>query len=358
MLSEQRKVELEMAGIRNQTHVQQQQLWLEVAELALRRWGLRADNMRWLGHGSKVVIRVRAADADYVLRLYLAERVNVQWLRSELAWLSMIRRKTDLLAPSPISAPVDGSEQLLIELSHDRLPPPRIAYAALFEFIDGDVKSARDLRPVDVSRVGEYLGLLHTIGQLSLPAGFDRPGLQWEGFFGDNSPYASPAESDLIGDEQRAILDESAVRLRRPLSNLASRGDATGLIHADLLAKNIVFRERTIGALDFEFCGRGFFLYDLAPLLWQLKSERAADYSELEEAIWTGYTSIRPVAEGERQRLEPLIAARQFASIRWLLANLQNPTVGQAAPSLIAERCRELEAFLETGVMQRSTPTL
>lgn len=346
-----------MADIKNQTCVQQQRLWLEVAELALRRWDLRADELRGMGHGSNRVIRVRAAGADYILRLYLPERVNLQWLRSELTWLSMIRRETDLQAPFPLAAPVHGSEQLLLELRQDRLPAP-IVYAALFEFIEGDVKSARDLRPIDVFRIGKYLGKLHRIGQFSPPAGFDRPELHWEGLFGSDSPYAPLAESDLIGAEQRAILDDLAERLRRPLTNLASRGDATGLIHADLLAKNIVFRERTIAALDFEFCGWGFFLYDLAPLLWQFKGERAADYSELEDAIWTGYTSIRPVAESDRELLEPFIAARQFASIRWLLANLGNPFLGEAAPSLVAERCRELEAFLETGVMRRSTPTL
>ena len=125
------------------------------------------------------------AGADFVLRLHLPERVNVRWLRSELTWLSMLRRRTDLLAPFPISAQVDGGEELLIELRHDRLPPPAFAYAALFEFIEGELKSARDLGPVDVFRVGEYLGNLHRIGQFSPPAGFDRPGLHWEGLFGD-----------------------------------------------------------------------------------------------------------------------------------------------------------------------------
>ncbi len=347
-----------MAEFSNRTQTRQQRLWLELGALALRRWDLRADSMRLIGYGSKAIIRVTAAGADFVLRLHLPERVNVRWLRSELTWLSTIRRGTDLLAPFPISAQVDGGEQLLIELRHDCLPPPAFAYAALFEFIEGELKSARDLRPVDVFRIGEYLGMLHTIGQFSTPAEFDRPGLHWEGLFGDDSPYASPTDSDLIGDEQFAILAALREKLRRALSSAVSKDNAAGLIHADLLAKNIVFREPTIAALDFEFCAWGYFLYDLAPLLWQLKGERAADYSELEEAIWTGYTSVRPVVESDRELLEPFIAARQYASVRWLLANLGNPTVNEMATSLIAERCEELKVFLETGILRRSTPTL
>lgn len=347
-----------MAEFTNLTNAQQQQLWLEVAEQALRCWNLRPDSLRLLAYGSKVIIRVKAAGADYALRLYRPGPVNEKWLRSELTWLSMLRRRTDLLAPFPVSAPIDGGEQMLFELRADRLPAAPTVYAALFEFIEGHVMSARELRPIDVFRIGEYLGKLHRIGQFSPPAGFDRPVLYWEGLFGDESLYASPAEGELIGDEQRAILDELAVRLLGPFSKLSSGDDNTGLIHADLLAKNIVFHQSTISALDFEFCGWGFFLYDLAPLLWELKGERAQDYAELEVAIWTGYTSIRPVAEEERELLEPFIAARQFASIRWILANLGNPTVKQVAASLIAERCEELKGFLETGILRRSTPTL
>lgn len=347
-----------MAEATNRTNARQQRLWLELGEHALRRWNLRSDTLRLLAYGGKVIIRVTAAGADYVLRLYRPERVNVPWLRSELTWLAMLRRRTDLLAPCPIAAPIDGGEQMLVELPTDWPPAAPIVYAALFEFIDGQVLMARDLRPIDVFRIGEYLGKLHRIGQFSPPAGFDRPRLDWEGLFGSDSPYASTAASDLIGDDQRAILDELAVRLLGPFSKLSSSDDNSGLIHADLLAKNIVFRESTIGALDFEFCGWGFFLYDLAPLLWELKGERAQDYAELEEAFWTGYTSIRPVAENDRELLEPFIAARQYASIRWLLANLQNPAVKQVATSLIAERCEELKGFLETGILRRSTPTL
>ena len=154
--------------------------------------------------------------------------------------------------------------------------------------------------------------------------------------------------------EQRRIIDQVARRLRAPLTELASKPAAMGLIHADLLAKNVLFRADGIAALDFEYCGWGFYLYDLAPLLWQLKGERAADYPQLEDAMWRGYTSIRRVDEGDRALLETFIAARQIASIRWLQSNMDNLNIRAVAPSLIAGRCEELKVFLETGNLRRS----
>ena len=347
-----------MAEFKCRTTEQQQQLWLGIAELAMRRWNLPPQEMSWLGFGSNVVVKARAAGGDYVLRLHPPGGVKATWLRSEMQWLYSIRRNTDLPAPFPVATLVDGREQLFLELHHSTLPPPHKVYAAVFQFLEGEVKSARALSPEDVYRIGEYLGKLHTIAQIKVPVEFDRPRLNWEGLFGDDSPYASPTENELVSVEQSAVFDEVAERLRQPLSNLAYKSGSAGLIHADLLAKNVIFREDTVAALDFEYCGWGFFLYDLAPLLWQLKGDRATDYPALEDMVWRGYTSIRPAADSYRELLEPLIAARQLASCRWLMANLQNPTLREIAPSLIAKRCDELAVFLETGILRRSTPTL
>ncbi len=346
-----------MTDFANLTMDQQRQLWLELAHDALQRWDLKPQKMRWLGHGGNVVFHVPAGDADFVLRLHPPGRADAVRLSSELGWLASIRRDTDLIAPYPVAALVDGRERLSLEMQHDLLPHASVVHAALFKYIEGKSKPAPDLSAEDVYRVGEYLGALHSEAQFKTAGDFEGPRLDWAGLFGDDSPYASLSETGLES-EHRGVLDQVAEQLRVPLSELATKPDAMGLIHADLLAKNILFRADSIAALDFEYCGWGFYLYDLAPLLWQLKGERATDYMALEQAMWGGYTSVRPRAESDRALLESFIAARQFASIRWLRSNLDNPAVRVLAPALIAERCAELKLFIESGILRRSTPTL
>lgn len=347
-----------MSDFNDWTADQQRQLWQEIAVRALPAWKLSPRALRWLGQASNPVLKVRAECADYVLRLHPPGSVTAERLHSELRWLRSLRRDTDLLAPYPVAAQDDGCERLIVELRHELLPPPSIACAALFEYLPGEIKSARALSQHDVYRIGAYLGALHGPGQSVAPADFAGPRLDWEGLFGDDSPYASGTESATLSADELGILGDIARALRAPLAELASKPDAMGLIHADLLAKNIVFQRDSIAALDFEFCAWGFFLYDLAPLLWQLRGERAGDYSALEEAMWRGYTSARPAPDSDRKPLEAFIAARQLASIRWLLANRQNPGVRELAPSLISARCQELRGFLQTGRLRRSTPTL
>ena len=333
--------------------------WLELAELAIRRWNLSPAELNFLACNGKAVLKVQAPGGDYVLRLYPPGGLNAAALQSELCWLTTIRRQTELLAPSPVSALVDGRMRNYLDIHSDQLPALHQARAALFEFINGESKTASELATDDVHRIGEYLGALHRDGQNDRPAKDAATRLDWNGLFGDDeSPYSSGREREWLSASQRAIYADVARHSRERMSRMASMTDNMGMIHADLLAKNILFVDESIAALDFEYCAWGYFLYDLAPLLWQLKGDRAGDYPELEESLWRGYTSIRPQADNDRDLLESMTAARQIASCRWLLANMSNPAIGELAPALIDQRFTELRGFLDSGILRRSSPTL
>ena len=48
---------------------------------------------------------------------------------------------------------------------------------------------------------------------------------------------------------------------------------ATGLIHADLHYENFLFHDGVARAIDFDDCGWGFYLYDVAVTLWELEED-------------------------------------------------------------------------------------
>ena len=177
------------------------------------------------------------------------------------------------------------------------------------------------------------------------------------GLFGDDSEHGSQFKRALSG-RQLAICDAVAANAKLAMAALESRSGSRGLVHGDLLLKNILFRADSLAALDFETCGFGCFLYDLAPLLWQLKGDRPADYADLATAMLDGYATLRPDAAQERVHLEAMIAARQLASCRWLLANAHHPTLRQLTPTLLAQRMAELSGYLGSGVLHRRSITL
>jgi Ser/Thr protein kinase RdoA (MazF antagonist) len=122
-----------------------------------------------------------------------------------------------------------------------------------------------------------------------------------------------------------------------------------GLIHADLIWKNVLYHVSGVGAVDFDDCAFGYLLYDLAPMLLSFKDEQNG--GELRQALWEGYTSINTLPDSYSAYTETFVAARHMASIRWIAGNTSNPSVRDRAPEIIAHRVRQLARFVETGVL-------
>lgn len=336
----------------------QKALYLELATGALGQWGLPVDALDWLAYSSNAVFAVRSAGARYVLRLSPAGRVKESRLRSELEWLRAIKQRTDLLAPEPVALRVDGESRLYATAAHKRLPPPQAVICVLFRHIDGRRKSARELNAADCRQIGRYLGKLHQDAQIDPPSGFDRPRLDWQGLFGAESPYHAADDVLALEAGQREIFADVAARAGRVMERLDREPASFGLIHADMLSKNALFGRDAVAALDFEYSGWGYFLYDLAPLLWEMRGERPADCAPLQNALLHGYRSARTDAQVDQEALEVFVAARQLASCRWLLQNRHHSHLRDAAPDLIRQRAAELERYLSSGVLRRQSPTL
>jgi Ser/Thr protein kinase RdoA (MazF antagonist) len=347
-----------MADFKTLSLGEQQIIWMQLGCEVIKNWNLVVKDVSWLGYTNNAVLKVDTESGAYVLRLHPPGRIDIPTLIAELEWLKVIRRNTNLSAPYPKSTVVDGEDVLFVTVYSDKLPSPNLVYCTLFDYVEGEPKPAQDITSDDMRRVGEYLGKLHTAGQFTPPQGFVRPWLNWEGLFGENSPYNPRENAHIITAEQLAVFDKVANRVQQTMEDVGQDADAFGLVHADMLAKNILFYEDEPRALDFEYCGWGYYLYDLTPLLWQLKSERSYDYQQLEDAMWAGYTSVKPQPDSYRDLLDVFIAGRQLASCRWLAVNLDHPMVRDIAPQLLAQRTEELKQFLDTGKLERQSRTL
>lgn len=331
---------------------QQRKLFMSAARQALPQWRLGAIQLDWISYSTNAVFRVRSASRFYVLRLHAPGAVAEEHLRSELWWLRAIRRRTSLLAPLPLRTN-EGSLFAVVSLAG--LAP---IYCVLFEHLPGRGRSAADLTANDLGALGSFLARLHTEAQIKPGAAFTRHRLDHAGVCGVESAYYVAGAENLLPANQRAILQAVSERIAKAMAKLDETDAGFGLIHGDLLAKNILFDGASAAALDFEFCAWGYFLYDLAPILWELKGERAADYAQLEDALWQGYTSHGAARACQREHLETMLAARQLLSCRWLLLSMSRGKLGDIAPALIDARCQELKDFLSSGILARATATL
>ena len=312
---------------------EQKAWWLEQAKILLTDYHMPDAEVNWLAYTHNAVFDVVHKRGHFVLRVH--DKSAEARLESE-RWImiQLIVGMGQQVAPSPIRVMYSYNTSTIgLFLTH----------------IEGIPRSSESLSLSDMQAIGQYLAEMHN---LRIEAE-ERPNLDYNGLFGEMGVYRLSEEAmQVFTDEQLTVMDAAAEKVKAAMDELGVSDTEFGLIHGDLLLQNILFHEGEVRALDFEYCGWGYYLYDLTPILWQLKPQ--ARYPELEQALWDGYTSIRPLSSRHRELLETFIAGRQVASMRWVVANRHNPSYQGKVEGIMVQRAAELQGFLETGILRRN----
>ena len=128
------------------------------------------------------------------------------------------------------------------------------------------------------------------------------------------STESLPAAVAVLPAEDRAYLTALREALAARLAAIAPGLDY-GLIHADIVRENIFVRKDAVAFIDFDDCGFGFRLFDLATTL--LRNRREPSYPALREALLSGYAAARPQARAELEHLPLFLLLRALTYIGW-----------------------------------------
>lgn len=309
---------------------EQEVWWLNQAKSVLSILNLPHASIEWLAYTHNAVFDVRYEQEHYVLRLSLAE--NAVQIDSERHILDTLSQE-GLNVPKPVKV-----------IQTDTVS------GLLLMYMQGISPTADDVSLTQMALIGKFLAQLH---QIKFDSTLTRHALNWDGLFSEQGIY-QPSDDNMrvFTGEQLSVMKQVAESVQLAMASLGQSEEEFGIIHGDFLLKNILFHNKTVHALDFEYCGWGYYLYDLTPILWQLKPQGC--YPQLEQALWDGYASIRLLTQRHRDLLETLIAGRQVASMRWIASNQDNPYVAGKVEAILAQRTAELSAFLETGILKRA----
>lgn len=303
-----------------------------IAGVMLRQFGIDEAGLTVLRHEHNTTFRVDTATGRYVLRL---NRIGVHdegTIASEMAWLTALAEDTDLGIPMPVTAR-DGS--LVVAASVPSVPEPRLGVLLRWQegrFVD------RRLTPRHLASVGALLGQLQGHAQgWARPHGFARPRVDAVTTAARRTSVAGPAGhatqgvhptpddeagavelvARLLGDDDRRVIADALGLTRRSTAALATTPNAWGLIHADLHHENFLFREGRALAIDFDDCGWGANIYDLAVPLSEL--EGRSNYAALRDALLDGYARQRALPNAYEDHLDALMILRRVQLIIWIL---------------------------------------
>jgi Ser/Thr protein kinase RdoA (MazF antagonist) len=289
-------------------------------------------------HEHNTTFRVDAPGGPYLLRINRPGAHTADTIGSELAWLSALRRDTDLGVPEPVAAR-DGS--VVVVASGPGVPEPRVC--VLLRWLDGRFVD-RGLAPVHLRRVGALAARLQEHSAAwTPPSGFLRPRVDTltSGAKGDSVASSAtvarardqPTRADgeralqlveeLVSTADAALFGTALEVVRGSTRALAGDSGAFGLLHGDLHYENVLFHRGEARAIDFDDCGWGFHLYDLAVTLSEL--EDRTRYRELRDAFLDGYSQIRPLRDDHAIHIATFALLRRLQLLVWILESRGHP---------------------------------
>jgi Ser/Thr protein kinase RdoA (MazF antagonist) len=318
-----------------------------LALAALESYPLRVLRLAPLHHGHNTTFRVDGKDGRrYVLRTSLAGWRLLPHIEAEATFLAMLRAETDLVVPCPVQAR-DGA--FVTTASVPGLPGSR--HCALFEWMDGQFFRRR-LTPTGLRRVGRFTAVLHNYAERNHErlAALSRPSVQWEhraGLDGDMARLMDGVflrEDTLLSPARRALFLQARARIETAMSELGTGADVYGLIHADLHQGNVLHYRGEVRAIDFDDCGWGHYLYDLA--VTQRYLGDGEEGVARRAAHLAGYRELRRLSPGHEALLPVFTAARDLVLGCYFIMRADNPRFRRFAPEFVQECAEMLARFL------------
>jgi Ser/Thr protein kinase RdoA (MazF antagonist) len=319
--------------------------WLRLRnwpKAALKQYGLRGAHYTLLKETPdqrKLVVRVEAPSRGcFLLRMYKLSRPSENLL-PEMLWLQALRREMSLSVPEPIPS-TKGS---LVSYASPvwALEPRR---CVLLGWLPGKREKA-DINPTNLSLAGSYVARLHQHSeQYGIREGLVFPHVwDWDWIFGEAAPLWKKGQS-VYSRGDLDVFCATAERVWQDLQELGKGNNVFGIIHRDLHLNNFVFHDGKAYAIDFEVCGWGYYLFDLAVTLSSLEGQ-GRYRAPMQTAFIEGYQRERPLPEGEWRYLDTFIAMRIVQRVNIIL-HWEAPTWRRWGPNFLIRSVKGLKEFV------------
>ena len=148
----------------------------------------------------------------------------------------------------------------------------------------------------------------------------------------------------MLGTEERRLIERARTSVHEALTAYGRSPRRYGLIHADFNLDNMLLDGERVIPLDFDDCGFGWHLFDLATV-WTIY--HGSDLAEaIRAGVVEGYRRERDLPDEELAHLPLFELARAFSYLGWVHTRSETAS----AQSLVAEVaqlvCTLAEAYL------------
>jgi len=257
-----------------------------------------------------------------------------------MMWLMALKQDTDIIVPEVLRAN-DGS--LVQTLSGPNFDQPR--HATVYSFLPGTEPSEDNLIE-EFGRLGRISARMNQHAKSWVrPVNFKRHSWTPTVILDDQLNWGRWQDGVNIDGEALDLLTRIDTTVRTRLTQLPTGNDHYGLIHADLRLANLLEDGESTAIIDFDDCGDGWYLSDLATALSFL--EERPDVPELIASWLDGYRSVEPIPSDIEAEIPTLIMLRRLQLIGWVGYQQQHLEFArEIGKDFTTDTCRLAEEYL------------
>lgn len=292
--------------------IDQEETLYAIAEASLGRWGIGKDaSLRLISHSENAVFLVtRKHGLKKVLRVHRTGYHSAAGVQSELAWMKALQEEAGVETPQAVA----GSDGELIQfVQADSAQEPRMV--VLFDFIQGTEPNPDDLLQA-FHHLGSIAAQMHAHARRwQRPSYFERLIWDYEHSLGNRPNWGGWQAGFAKSKPGKDIVERADVVMRERLALFGTSEEDFGLIHSDLRLANLLVEGGTTKVLDFDDCGIGWYVYDIASSMTFLENHPDADAIV---AAWIeGYRTNGTLSEREIAEIPTFMMLRRLIIMGW-----------------------------------------
>ncbi len=296
------------------TEQQRAARFTNVAQTALPDFGLTQSSIDLIQDFVNASFCIKQSDVQWYLKLYNPTRHTTDAIESELFFVEALT-ETGFPAPRPLRS---LNNQLVWTLAEGQYPEEyRIG---IFSWVNGEMLQ-HEKKAEHYRNTGIMLAQLHYFST-TWPGSKEltRPNWNSEGVYGNSGPAGMDVQRawENVSNELRSDLILTRESLQQAEASMGDGSDRYGLIHGDASFGNILFEKSQPTLIDFDDCGFGHYIFDLAVVLAGAWAKPG--YPENRSALLEGYRSVRRLSDLEMNALPAAMAARAASMIFWAAA--------------------------------------
>ena len=280
---------------------QQKSLTTFASEL-LKSYGINDAKVSCINFEFNATFAVESdSGIKYALRININSTRTIENMQAEVQWVRHLNRTSGINTPTPIATLKD---QYIVSGLH--ADSGQTLYGVMYSWLEGE-EIGDEPTMEQLHEVGRAIARLHQ-------------------------------ESSVLSDKDRGLIEQARDLIMKYTDELY-QSSPVHIIHADFHGWNLMWHEGQLSIFDFDDCGFGVEVQDLAVALYYL------DTPEQDAALLNGYKSVKPLPTYSELAMKALLLQRRLLLLNYLFET-KNQEHKEMLPAYLEKSLERVSTFL------------